>query len=182
VVCYLRSSSQLTYSFSEEFSEEEFSDGNISDSDDEMDTTDQTTRQEAMDNLVPSLPQTEYGQMPQSFYVNSQPVARTTVETHVVEGPSAGLCKKPIRAPIIPRDKYDGVDSDDETDSEVDEQDEEDSPQIVGEEEVDMGEEEEEFVEFSRKALGLSDEQWDDIIRERKGRGGETLFYNMVII
>ncbi len=82
---------------------------------------------------------------------------------------------KPLRPPILPRDKYDGVDSDDESDeedAEMDSEDEEDQPQVVGDVEVDMGEEEEEFLEFSRQALGISDEQWSDIVKDRKDRGG----------
>ncbi|KAG1755004.1 SGT1 protein-domain-containing protein [Suillus paluster] len=48
---------------------------------------------------------------------------------------------------------------------------EEDRPQVVGDIEVDMDEEEAEFLEFSRQALGISDQQWGDIIKDRKGRG-----------
>lgn len=79
-----------------------------------------------------------------------------------------------MRPPIIPRDRYDGVDSDDETDEEEfeDDESEEDRPQVVGEIEIDMDEEEEEFLEFSRQALGITDEQWSTIIKDRKDRGG----------
>jgi hypothetical protein len=175
----------LSCSFSEEFSEEEFSDENMSDSDDEMEgVEDEVARREAMNGLVPGLPQSEYGQMPASFHNRSQRVARSTVATGVVDeipAPSSSTIpptpprSKPIRAPIFPRDRYDGVDSDDETDSEdgIEGDDEEDDqPQIIGDIEIDMGEEEEEFLEFSRNALGISDAQWGDIVRDRKGRGG----------
>lgn len=118
-------------------------------------------RRAAMDKLVPSLEPAEYGQMPASFHANSQRASPT----------------RPIRQPILPRDKYDGVDSDDESDDEdvgdQDDESEEDQPQIVGEVEVDMGDEEDEFLEFSRQALGISDEQWGDIVRDRQGRGGQ---------
>jgi hypothetical protein len=141
------------------------------------------TRQAAMDKLVPSLGPAEYGQMPASFHANSQRVA-LTMETGVIENSSRDKADKsstasptrPIRQPILPRDKYDGVDSDDESDDEdvegEDDESEEDQPQIVGEVEVDMGDEEDEFLEFSRQALGISDEQWGDIVRDRQGRGG----------
>lgn len=36
---------------------------------------------------------------------------------------------------------------------------------------VNMGDEENDFLEFSRKALGLNDEQWADILKERRDRG-----------
>lgn len=169
----------------------------MSDSDDEDDTAqgneDQKERQVAMDKLVPGLEPSEYGQMPASFHANSQRVA-PTMETGVeeklfeVKGEKASTSPesplkplspmKPIRQPILPRDKYDGVDSDDETDEEDpperDDESDEDQPQVVGEVEVDMGQEEEEFLEFSRQALGISDEQWGDIVRDRKDRGGES--------
>lgn len=87
---------------------------------------------------------------------------------------SVSSSEKPIRQPIIPRDQYDGVvDSDDETDEEEEDEDEEDQPQLVGDIEVDMGEEEEEFLEFARQTLGINDEQWESIIKDRTDRGGK---------
>jgi hypothetical protein len=97
---------------------------------------------------------------------------------------------KPMRKPLFPRDQFDGVvDSDDETDpedeiggarlGEDEESEEEDRPVLVmpdGAEDaldVDMDAEEEEFLEFSRIALGISDEDWQGIIAERRERGGE---------
>lgn len=83
-----------------------------------------------------------------------------------------------MRPLIFPRDQFDGVeDSDDETEEEEtalveDEEDEEDAPQVVGELEVDMQEEAEEFLKFSREALGISSEMWTDIIRDREHRDG----------
>jgi hypothetical protein len=142
-----------------------------------------TGRQAVMDNLVPGLEPAEYGQMPASFHANSQRVA-PTMETGILEEESSQndankgseSPTRPIRRPILTRDKYDGVDSDDETDDEdaidQDDESEEDQPQVVGEVEVDMGDEEDEFLEFSRQALGISDEQWGEIVRDRQGRGG----------
>ncbi|KAF9270523.1 SGT1-domain-containing protein [Marasmius fiardii PR-910] len=137
-------------------------------------------RQADMAKLVPSLDPSEYGKMPASFYSNSQKVTKTTVETDVVTDqdpsaskPSVGLSpSKPIRKPILPRDRYEGVDSDDETDEDEDlEEEDDDKPQVVGEVEIDMGEEEEEFLEFSRQALGISDQQWGSILQDRRDRG-----------
>ncbi len=144
-------------------------------SDNEMDEEemDDAERLAAMDKLVPALEPSEYGKMPPS-YSSSQRVTSATIKTDKVETSAAQ--EKPIRPPILPRDKYEGVDSDDETDEEdEDEESEEEMPQVVGEVEIDMQEEEEEFLEFSRQALGISDDQWNDIIRDRKSRGGEQI-------
>jgi hypothetical protein len=176
----------LTNAFSEELSEEEFSDEKFSDNSDDDEPEEPETpeaiaqRQAALDKLVPGLDPSEYGKMPAS-YSNSQKVAVTTIASDVVGDTDQQNAKdsttvpkeRPIRRPILPRDDFDGVDSDDETDEdEDDEEDEEDRPQVVDEVEIDMGEEEAEFIEFSRKALGISDEQWKDIVKERQDRGG----------
>ncbi|KAF9056667.1 SGT1 protein-domain-containing protein [Panaeolus papilionaceus] len=165
--------------------EEADSDDDTSDENSESDhQTLKAEKQAFMDKLVPALDPADYGQMPASYHSHSQRVAPTTIETDRVgdnkpaSEPSTAskreeLKPKPIRAPIIERDRYDGVDSDDETDEEdVEyEESEEDKPQVVGEIEIDMEEEEEEFLEFSRQALGISDEQWSDIIKDRQDRG-----------
>lgn len=143
-------------------------------------------RQEAMDKLVPGIDPSEYGKMPASFHSNSQRTAPVTLDTELREElPSpSGATRIPeivparlIRPPILPRDKYDGVDSDDETDEDegdADEEEDDEHPQVVGEVEIDMAEEEEEFIEFARQALGVTDEQWNDILRERSERGGTS--------
>lgn len=178
----------------DEEDEENFSDDKFSDSDDEDEpVADEAARQEAMAKLVPALSEAEYGQMPASF--NTQRVSKVTIETETVEEtdpvttqfsaaePALEITSpartRSIRPPILPRDKYEGVDSDDESSSsdplaggdEEDVESEEDRPQVVGDVEVDMDEEEAEFLEFSRQALGISDQQWGDIIKDRKGRG-----------
>ncbi|VDB85859.1 unnamed protein product [Peniophora sp. CBMAI 1063] len=71
------------------------------------------------------------------------------------------------------RDHYEGVESDDETDSDSAgeggaESDEEDQPQVVGDVEDDMAEEEDDFLDFARGALG----EWAGFVRERRARGG----------
>ena len=89
---------------------------------------------------------------------------------------------KPMRPLIFPRDQFDGVeDSDDESEGgkdglDEDDETEEDRPQVVGELEVDMQEEEEEFLQFSREALGISSEMWNDIIQDRKSRDGTSRY------
>ena len=117
--------------------------------------------------------------------LNSQRVAPTTQDSEMVDITEEASSPKtlsseqprtrPIRQPIITRDQYDGVDSDDETDIEDQEDDESDDeqPQIVGDVEIDMEEEEAEFLEFSKQVLGITDDQWNEIVRDRKNRGGE---------
>ena len=153
---------------------------------DRVTAVDQAQRRVDMAKLVPPLDPSEYGIMPASHYANSQRVAPITIETEVRDDiysettVTSGFVtrQRPIRPPIIPRDKYDGVDSDDETDEEGgEEEDEEDQPQIVGDIEIDMEGEKEEFLEFARQALGVSDEQWGHIVRERESRGGDGPIY-----
>ncbi|THV06071.1 SGT1-domain-containing protein [Dendrothele bispora CBS 962.96] len=170
------------------FADEMFSDEELEDNENDSDSAhsedereQKERRQAAMDNLVSKLDPSEYGQMPASFHSNSQRVTRATTESDMAdEFPSGGQDGKletprsrRIRQPIIPRDKYEGVDSDDETDEEDDEdpESEEDKPQVVGDIEIDMNEEQEEFLEFSRQALGISDDQWKSILQDRRDRG-----------
>lgn len=170
-------------------------DENTTDSEEELSGMSQAARQATMDKLVPGLEPAEYGRMPASFHANSQRVV-PTMETGVLKDETS-KCKadsdttfpespkKPIRRPILPRDTYDGVDSDDETDeedtAEQDDESEEEKPQVVGEIEIDMGEEEEEFLEFSRHALGISDDQWGEIVRDRQSRGGKSPLVMLMI-
>ncbi|KAG8689182.1 hypothetical protein FRC11_003914 [Ceratobasidium sp. 423] len=89
--------------------------------------------------------------------------------------------EKLLRRPLLPRDRFDGVDSDDDTDPEDtepalnalpdDSESEEDRPIVVGEVEIDMDDEQEEFIKFSREALGIDDALWSKIMEERKHRG-----------
>lgn len=155
------------------------------DSDDESDPEAETDDDTAKSQLVPGLEPGEYGKMPPLFYANSQKVApNPEPEDEQPTRPATNRDKeplsvrRPIRPPILPRDKFDGVDSDDETDEDElvagNEDSDEDHPELIGEVEPDMDEEEEEFLEFSRRALGISNEQWNDIINERKNRGGTS--------
>jgi len=162
---------------------DEFSEG-MPDSDDESIAGAETDDDDAAQSrLVPGLEPGEYGKMPPLFYANSQKVAlnpepedEQPTGSAMDEDEEPPLMSRPIRPPILPRDKFDGVDSDDETDEDElivgNEDSDEDHPELVGEVEPDMGEEEEEFLQFSRKALGISNEQWNDIINERRNRGG----------
>ncbi|KIL70987.1 hypothetical protein M378DRAFT_66554 [Amanita muscaria Koide BX008] len=162
----------------ENLSDEEFSDDEDIVSEDGEDSDEKAERRAAMDRLVPALDPSEYGRMPASFHSNSQRVAATTIKTDKAadnenqSSTDVSARERRIRPPILPRDNFEGVDSDDETDEESeDEESEEEKPQVVGEVEIDMAEEEEEFLEFSRQALGITDEHWNEIILDRKSRG-----------
>lgn len=169
-----------------DFSDERFSDSEVDSSDNEESAS--TARRDALEKLVPGIDPSEYGRMPASFYDHSQRVAPRNPTINVIEIESAESARdgdissapsRSVRAPILTRDRYEGVDSDDDTegeDSPGDEEEEEEQPQLVGEIEVDMAEEEEEFLEFSRQTLGISDDQWHQILQERRGRGGKSLW------
>lgn len=136
-------------------------------------------RKAALDRLVPALEPSEFGKMPAS-YSKSQRTTPATVETDRIGGPFnefGGKASKgrAVRQPILPRDSFDGVDSDDETDSGGENDSDEDKPEVVGDFEIDMRQEEQEFLEFSREALGITDDQWNDILKDRKARGGKFL-------
>ncbi len=157
--------------FSEQPSDGELSDFSDDDGATEMDSDDNdeesahATRQEALEKLVPGIEPSEYGRMPSSFYDSSQRVAPAALENEGTAPDTAFSAKetdasflhtqpRPARAPLLPRDQYDGVDSDDDTDTDEFDglADGDEQPELVGEVEVDMAEEEEEFLEFSRQA------------------------------
>jgi hypothetical protein len=52
-------------------------------------------------------------------------------------------------------------------------EDDDDMPQVWERWKSNMAEEGEEFLEFSRHALGITDEHWREIVRDRMSRGGE---------
>lgn len=165
-----------------EFSEEEFPSEESDNEEQENDRVNDAARQAAMDQLVTGIAPEDYGKMPATFYSNSQRTAPTTLENEMSgteQKPNdtpESVPTKPIRRPILPRDDFDGVDSDDESDEEdpgdQDSEYEEDKPQVVGDIEIDMAEEEEEFLTFTRGVLGISEDQWKDIVQDRKDRGG----------
>lgn len=119
--------------------------------------------------LVAPLPDVEWGQKePSPPPASSEPLAPP---------PTVPL---PPRAPKLTSNKYDGASSDESSEDEVEgeeglggagEGEEEDGPSVV--QEVDMGEEMDEFLKFATETLGLSEEQYGKILGERKSRGGE---------
>jgi hypothetical protein len=131
-------------------------------SDDEEDSDEDPTmtadeKQQAMDKLVPTLPDSEWGE------ANVPPAEVKTDTTEQVQLPE----------PKLEGEKYDGVSDDESEDGgggQIEELEDED-PQVEGEE-VDMDQEMNDFLNFTREALGLSQEQYDDILRSRSDRGG----------
>ncbi|EJU01115.1 hypothetical protein DACRYDRAFT_80602 [Dacryopinax primogenitus] len=82
------------------------------------------------------------------------------------------------RAPLFERETYEGHSSDSDLDPAgqglSDEESGEDAPQVVDEEvevEPDMQAEEEEFLQFARRELGINDVSWGEIVRQREGEG-----------
>ncbi|KAG8975004.1 hypothetical protein FRB90_009668, partial [Tulasnella sp. 427] len=179
---------------------EELSLSDPSSSDDDEPKPTAAERQKAMDALVAPLDPEDYGKLPamevpsplseapEAKKSSSQRTAPVTLETETRTLPTGETRK--IRKPILMRDKFDGVDSDDETTSEEEEEEsrraadawreegdesDDEAPQVVGgishDIDINMEEEEEEFLKFSREALGISEDQWDAILTERKGRG-----------
>jgi hypothetical protein len=156
------------------------------DVEDDVDSDEEVRRKAAMDALVAPLEPGEYGTMPAEYrHANSQATAVDAEDIidigHNREPSEVKDNARPVRKPVFQRDKFDGVDSDDETSEEEvggplmdDDEDEDDRPQIVGEIEIDMEQEQEDFLKFSREALGIDDETWASIIADREKRGGES--------
>lgn len=133
------------------------------DSDTEMVKPTAAETKAAQDKLIPSLPTEEWGSHTQK---KSVPIPADDPPPLVSE-----LKLQP--------DHYDGA-SDDEDDEDMMNEDEsalqidEDGAQIVdGDEEVDMDQEMEDFLKFTREALGLTAEQYEDILKSRADRGGK---------
>ena len=120
--------------------------------------------------LVAPLPDTEWGQ--------KEPFPPPAPTESLAPPPTPPL---PPRAPKLTSNKYDGASSDESSEEEVEgeeglaeegEDEGEDGPSVV--QEVDMGEEMDEFLKFATETLGLSEEQYGKILGERKSRGGES--------
>lgn len=120
-------------------------------------------KQAAQDKLIPSLPKEEWGSHTQK--------PQTAQDQKVEATP-------PISAPKLEEEHYDGASDDEDDDEEMNEDQSalrtgEEGAQIMGDGEVDMDQEMEEFLRFTREALGLTAEQYDDILKSRSQRGGE---------
>ena len=58
--------------------------------------------------------------------------------------------------------------------SEGEGEDGDEAPAVVGGDDMDMGEEMDEFLKFATETLGLTEEQYGRILGERRERGGES--------
>ncbi|GAA5949376.1 hypothetical protein JCM21900_005628 [Sporobolomyces salmonicolor] len=153
------------------FEDERSDDDADSDEDVEMPTMSAEERASRMDTLVAPLPTSEWGQK-----APSAPAAPPLAD-------SAPAPRGPPRPSKLTAEKYDGASSDDsDTDDEAmpegeeglggEEVEGEDGPSVVNEEEMmDMGEEMDEFLKFATETLGLSEEQYEGILGERRKRG-----------
>lgn len=51
---------------------------------------------------------------------------------------------------------------------------------LEGDGDIDMGNEEADFLTFAKDALGLTDDMWEGILSDRRGRGGECAPFHVV--
>ena len=128
-------------------------------------------RQDAMDKLVPTLPDAEWGSSTQKSV--PMPEAGASRVAAADETATATADRKAAFEP----EKYDGVSDESEDEDDLDPmaeglEDGEDGAQVVGETEVDMDNEMADFLKFTREALGLSEAQYNDILKSRSDRGG----------
>lgn len=135
--------------------------GDDEDSDDEGErpTVSPEEKKTRMELLVAPLPADEWGASSASL---SAATASTTPATVPLQS----------SAPKLTEEKYDGhSDSSSESEVDFDIDEEGDEPAFV-DEGLDMGEEVDEFLKFATETLGLSEEQYEGILKERRGRGG----------
>ncbi|KAM0755174.1 SGT1-domain-containing protein [Meredithblackwellia eburnea MCA 4105] len=150
--------------FSDEYSEDE------DDEDADVEELSPEERARRMEGLVEALPASEWGQKEFPVDTAPPPLQQTTQ-------PSQPL---PSRPPKLTQNSYDGASDSSSSDDEKpegeeglnEESDDEDAPAVEEEgDEMDMGEEMDEFLTFATETLGLSKEQYEGILSERRGRG-----------
>ena len=155
-------------------------------------TTEEKKRR--MDRLVPALQDTEWGAAAAQAAKALDSSASTNSPSRMDAGKAnAAQSSYQTRVHSTFHDKHDGVS--DDSDSEIDgdghefafglngELDQgEDAAQIVGDDQLEFGEGElDEFLNFTREALGLSPDQYNDIVDTRRKRGGENFsFFDFV--
>ncbi|BGP13187.1 hypothetical protein JCM10213_000233 [Rhodosporidiobolus nylandii] len=132
-----------------------------------------------MDSLVAPLDASEWGQKEDAAAAIP---SEATAPPVLAEAEPA--VERPHRAPKLTEERYDGAsDSDDSSEAEEEgqgrgmeelvEEEGEDAPAVVGgaDDELDMGEEMDEFLRFATETLGLTAEQYEGILGERRQRG-----------
>ncbi|KAH8919744.1 SGT1-domain-containing protein [Atractiella rhizophila] len=128
------------------FKEEEESDEEDEDEEEVKGPTAEEFRA-AQDKLIEPLPSSEWGRKP-TLPNKSSPSPQTSRSV-----------TEPSQPPVLTKESYDGVVSDD-SDS-----DDEDNMFAAD------GDEMEEFLSFAKEALGIGEAQWEGILSERRGRG-----------
>jgi hypothetical protein len=134
----------------------EMSDVSDSDEEEEPQMT-EAEKRDAQNKLVPGLAEGEWGQKPGGGGVPSH-----------AESTASAAARQSMLQPEV----YDGASSDESEDMDVDGADDE-PVQVDDEGQVEMDGEMDEFLRFTREALGLSEEQYQDILSSRRERGGE---------
>ena len=139
-----------------------------------------TTEERAsrLEKLVAPLPTEEWGAPSTSTSIAPPPLSSTTLPTS---------SDRPARPAKFEAEKYDGASSDSDSSDEAmpgeegleeveeGEEKDEEAPAVMNEDEMlDMGEEMDEFLKFATETLGLSEEQYQGILGERKQRGGKV--------
>jgi hypothetical protein len=127
----------------------------------------ESDKREAQNQLVPGLAEGEWGRKPGDGGDAYRVQPSMTTATTTISSTAAAASQFKLEPEV-----YDGASEEDE-DMDVDEADEE-PVQIDDEGQVQMEGEMEEFLRFTREALGLSEEQYQDILNSRRERGGET--------
>lgn len=144
-------------------------------------------RASRLENLVAPLPISEWGQQTPLTSQSTETAAKSSVPSVVKSG--AQTPHKDARPAKFEAEKYDGASSDSDSSDEampgeeglaaLDEEDgerDEDEPSVMDEDAMlDMGEEMDEFLKFATETLGLSEEQYQGILGERRQRGGEPV-------
>ena len=143
-----------------------------------------------MDKLVPPILPTEWGAAASEAakLLNSPASPARTAVVLASDGSARDANKERFHSTF--HDKHDGVSDDSDSDFDADgnelilgfdgeKESEEDAAQILNDEELKFGQGEmNEFLDFTREALGLSPEQYKDILDSRKKRGGERHLLN----
>lgn len=131
-----------------------------SDSDDERPQVNEQQKQKDMDALVPSLGQDEWGHKE-----SAAPPPSASASEAVPEKPASRF--EP--------ENYDGASDDEDSPSEGDGEDapiQELDDETAEKQDINMGDEMHDFLRFTRDALGLSESQYNDILKSRSDRGG----------
>lgn len=117
-------------------------------------------RQKDQDALVAPLPDSEWGQKEPPAHTPAPPL------------PPASATANDISEPRLEPENYEGASDDSSEASDLENDDEANIQELPEDADVDMNSEMHDFLKFTREALGLSEDQYADILQSRKERGG----------